>query len=219
MGRDVLDFRPFIGTALHNLGIINLLHGDFGAALSFFHRAAENRKACLNEGHVDYIVSFRKSPTICSRLFTGNSHSFNLLSLKTSIVKCAVCQFALNDYARAQSLLEEALDLAKTHRTTLADHCQIAEIQNNLGCLTYMCGESDAAANLFQQSLEVQHAVLNRALYTSSAKLVSQSVSLNTAITRANIGYLKLARNETAIAITSFEASLMVSDGVALPLS
>lgn len=57
VGREVLDFRPFIGTALHNLGIVNLLQGDFGAALSFFHRAAENRKACLGRAHVDYVVS------------------------------------------------------------------------------------------------------------------------------------------------------------------
>lgn len=127
-------------------------------------------------------------------------------------MKCAVCQFALDDYARAQSLLEEALAVAITSKKTLADYSQVAEILNNLGCLAYMCGESGAASGLFQQSLDVQAELQSQALYTSSAKLASQSASLNIAITRANIGYLKLAVNEAWTAIKAFEASLIVSD-------
>ena len=56
-GLGTTDFKPFIGVALHNLGILNLLNGDYKEALSFFVRAVENRKACLGEGHPDHVVS------------------------------------------------------------------------------------------------------------------------------------------------------------------
>ena len=54
----ITDFRPYIGVALHNLGILNLLNGEYKEALSYFGRAVENRKACLGEGHPDHVVRF-----------------------------------------------------------------------------------------------------------------------------------------------------------------
>ena len=50
------DFRPYIGVALHNIGILNLLNGEYSMALSFFTRAIESRKSCLGEGHPDHVV-------------------------------------------------------------------------------------------------------------------------------------------------------------------
>jgi hypothetical protein len=52
----ITDFRPYIGVALHNLGILNLLNGEYSEAMSYFGRAADNRKACLGEGHPDHVV-------------------------------------------------------------------------------------------------------------------------------------------------------------------
>ena len=51
------DFKPYIGVALHNLGVLHLLSGHYEEALSFFSRAVENRKVCLGEGHRDHVVS------------------------------------------------------------------------------------------------------------------------------------------------------------------
>jgi hypothetical protein len=56
-GLGTTDFKPYIGVALHNLGILNLLNGEYKEALSFFTRAVDNRKACLGEGHPDHVVS------------------------------------------------------------------------------------------------------------------------------------------------------------------
>lgn len=53
-----LDFRPFIGNALHNLGLLHFLNSDFKEALSFFVRARDSRKSLLGENHPDYLVSF-----------------------------------------------------------------------------------------------------------------------------------------------------------------
>lgn len=56
-GFGTTDFKPFIGVALHNLGILNLLNGEYKEAHSYFARAVENRKSCLGEGHPDHVVS------------------------------------------------------------------------------------------------------------------------------------------------------------------
>ena len=63
-GSGAIDFKPYIGMALHNLGILNLLKGDYDEALSYFTRAVENRKSNLGENHPHYIVS----PTRCDAL-------------------------------------------------------------------------------------------------------------------------------------------------------
>ena len=55
-GPPTTDFKPYIGVALHNLGIMNLLNGRYREALSFFTRAVENRLACLGQGHPDHVV-------------------------------------------------------------------------------------------------------------------------------------------------------------------
>lgn len=56
-GPGTIDFKPYIGMALHNLGVLNLLKGDYDEALSYFTRAVENRKSNLGEDHPHYIVS------------------------------------------------------------------------------------------------------------------------------------------------------------------
>jgi tetratricopeptide (TPR) repeat protein len=48
-------FRPYIGVALHNLGILNLLKGEYREAVSYFGRALEYRQECLGEGHPDHL--------------------------------------------------------------------------------------------------------------------------------------------------------------------
>jgi hypothetical protein len=55
-----INFKPYIGMALHNLGILNLLKGDYDEALSYFTRAVDNRKGNLGEDHPHYIVSTKR---------------------------------------------------------------------------------------------------------------------------------------------------------------
>ena len=67
-GNGAIDFKPYIGMALHNLGVLNLLKGDYDEALSYFARAVENRKSNLGEDHPHYIVS----PNASMLLSDGN---------------------------------------------------------------------------------------------------------------------------------------------------
>ena len=54
-----VDFQLYVGVALHNLGVLNLLRGEYAEAISFFTRAVENRRSHLGEDHPDHIVSLQ----------------------------------------------------------------------------------------------------------------------------------------------------------------
>ena len=179
------DFKPYLGVALHNIGILQLLNGQYKDAASFFTRAVENRKTCLGLGHPDHV---------------------------TSLVKLAICLFALNDFGEAHSKLEEALHYARQYaeqkRASLADILQLAEILNNLGCLSYMCGQVSSAHSFFKESLGVQFDTLSESLYSDS-NFAGHSISLSISITRANVGFVKLVTKDVLTAVTALEAALM----------
>jgi len=64
--RRLSEFRPFIGLALYNLGIVHMLRGEFQMACQIFDRAMTNR-ANHNHGgeHVDHLVR-KKGLPYCS---------------------------------------------------------------------------------------------------------------------------------------------------------
>ena len=63
-----IDFKPYIGMGLHNLGILNLLKGEYEEALSYFNRAVENRRHNLGENHPLYIVSATEKALFMTRM-------------------------------------------------------------------------------------------------------------------------------------------------------
>ena len=90
------------------------------------------------------------------------------------------------------------------------DYCQLGEILNNLGCLSYMCGQPSKAMKLFREALDVQLAVLNSTLYGGS-KYSAHSATLNISITRGNIGFLALVLKDVSSGIVALESALRVS--------
>jgi hypothetical protein len=93
----------------------------------------------------------------------------------------------------------------------LSDHRQVAEILNNLGCLSYMGGEIERAMLFFKESLKVQTTASDHSMYIGS-KFSCHSASLNLSITRANIGFLSLTYFRDANeSVTIFESAVKVS--------
>ena len=84
----------------------------------------------------------------------------------------------MDNFADAHTNLELALALAGSKARTTSDYCQLGEILNNLGCLSYMCGQPTKAMKLFRESLDVQLAVLNSTLYGGS-KYSAHSATLS----------------------------------------
>jgi tetratricopeptide (TPR) repeat protein len=127
---------------------------------------------------------------------------------QSSLVKMAVCRYAMNEFEEAHAKLEQALAYARRSCTAIEDRMLVAEILNNLGCLAYMCGQPVAANSFYRDSMDVQFGVLSDSLYAGNATL-GQTISLNISITRANIGFIKLVTKELPVAVTAFENALM----------
>lgn len=126
-------------------------------------------------------------------------------------MKTATCRFALEDYSTAYPELEKALSLSREVLHTAADHCQVAEILNNLGCLTYMGGEIERSMLFFRESLKVLTTSSELSMYYES-KFSYHTASLNWSITRANIGFLSLTFfHDAAESVVIFESALKVS--------
>jgi tetratricopeptide (TPR) repeat protein len=174
-------YKAYIGAVLHNIGILHLLKFDFDKALYHFIRAAANRKIHFGAGSVDHLAS---------------------------LSKIAVCYYAMNDFEEAHKGLEEVLELSKNHLAGLTDFMQIGETLNNLGVLSFMCGQSEVAMTMFKECSEIQNAVLKQCLY-GGPRLGGHATSLAISVTRGNVGYIRMLTKNAGAAIVEFESSLM----------
>jgi hypothetical protein len=84
--------------------------------------------------------------------------------------------------------LEECLALTQHGARSISDQRQQAEVLNNLGCLTYICGQPERAMELFAESFQVQSVALDHSLY-SGARFSCHSATLNMSVTKGNSKY------------------------------
>jgi hypothetical protein len=56
--QSVFHHKKYVATALHNIGIIHMLSGNFQESFTFFERATMIRASSLGVHHPDHIVSF-----------------------------------------------------------------------------------------------------------------------------------------------------------------
>ena len=110
----------------------------------------------------------------------------------------------------AHAELEQALSLSKSNCKGVTDFMQVAEVLNNLGVLTFLCGDPGKSLKLFQESLQFQHAIISHSLYDSFV-LAAHGTTLNVSVTRGNIGFVKMVQKEFSAALVAFESALMVS--------
>ena len=176
--------EPYIGNALYNKGIVNFLKEDYKEALTCFEEALKRR------------VSPHRKPKAKPKA-----------DELTTLVKIALCHFALGRFSKAHTALEVCLGTAKGYSKTITDFSQVAEILNNLGCLAFIGGDSDAAMQMFVEALKVQQSVVSHSLYSGSV-LAGHSANLNISVVRANIAFLRLCDKDYRGAIVFFERSL-----------
>ena len=122
-----------------------------------------------------------------------------------------MCKFALQDFEEARRDLRNALVLAraKFEEDSLSCRRQLAEIINNIACLSYICDEPKHVLPLLQESLEIQMEISNHSLYIGS-KFASQTSALNMTVTKANMGFLALVSRNIPQAVEFFEAAAKV---------
>ncbi|KAL3913626.1 MAG: hypothetical protein SGILL_006413 [Bacillariaceae sp.] len=121
-GLQAADFQLYIGVALHDLGVLNLLKGEYVEALSFFTRAAENRRGHLGEGHPDHIVSeelvVKELPVAITALENALMEQQILLrgahdTIVATMDHVAVANILYNDQEKAAMMFRRILELQR----------------------------------------------------------------------------------------------------------
>ena len=115
----------------------------------------------------------------------------------------------MEDYTEAYSDLKEALSLSRKITKSLSDYRQLAEILNNLGCLSYMGGELEKAMQFLREANTIQAIASENSLYIGS-KFSSQSIALNASVTNGNIGFISLLLQEVTESVTTLESAMLV---------
>ena len=172
--------RVCIGTALHNLGVVHMLRGEYKEALNYFERAATNRKACSGTNTLDYL---------------------------SSLAKTALCRMAVEDFEAAKKDFENILALAQSSLSGLSYHRLCAEALNNLGVIWHLSGKTEKAIKLFHEAIKTHIVVNESSLYTGT-KFSGHTASLNQSVSKANVGYIALLSKRIPASIQSFEFSL-----------
>ena len=121
-----------------------------------------------------------------------------------------MCHYALKDFWKARTMLVGALELCKDKQQSVSDYMQLAEILNNLGCLSFLLNHPIAAKKMIKESVQVQLAIQTHMVYIGN-KQSRYSACLNMSVTQANIGYLKLSTRDYSAAVSTFQATLLVS--------
>jgi tetratricopeptide (TPR) repeat protein len=125
---------------------------------------------------------------------------------QTSLVKTAMCHFAMENYTLAYSQLELALSLSREGIHTLSDHRQVAEVLNNLGCLSYMGGEIERAMLFFREAMKILTKAVDFATY-SDVQFDSHSTILALSIAKSNVAFLSLTfYRDVTESVTMFES-------------
>jgi hypothetical protein len=175
----MMECKRYIGIVMHNVGVILFLQGKWQDAFAYFERATWNR-SCATLGDSAHV---------------------------SSLARTAMASYALDDIPGSIAKLEEALQLARGNTSRLSDHHLLAEILNNLGCLSYQTGKADRALELFDESLQIQRIAADHSLYVGS-KLSCHQETINMSVTKANIGLLHLAIKDASQCIDLFESAI-----------
>jgi len=207
---DFQGFKLFIGVALHNIGVIHLLRGKYHEAFTYFERATLNRASSIGAGHSDHIVSLLQllfAFILFGRDAFADLFACCLIIVQSSLVNMSICRYALEDFPSAHAGFEEALGLARGNKNTLADYRQLAGILNNLGCLAHMCGQTERAMELLEESLDAQNYAADKSLYAGS-RFSCHTAALTLTITKANMGLIALLNQDVSLSIAAFEAAI-----------
>lgn len=124
-------------------------------------------------------------------------------------MKTAVCHIALEDFSNALNYFQHALSLSREQTSTLADHRQLAEILNNLGCLAFITGDAEKARRFLGEALNLLTVASDHSIYVGS-KFSSHTATLNISIIKANAGFLLLSLRDIKQSINLFEAAIEV---------
>ena len=182
-----LDRAPLV----HNLAGVREAMGDFEAAATLYEEALELKRAHLDAGHPDVLLTLNNLAGVRYRVgdFAGSEAAFREAlearrqvlgdghpDVAISLSNLATVLQAQEKYEAAEPLMREALRVAE--EVYGEDHAQTATVRNNLGTILLMQGEAAEAEPLFRRALEVQREKLGESHPSLATALINLGQAL-----------------------------------------
>ena len=169
------EHHHLVGSALHNLGMVNFFDLRYDAALELFEEAIQIRTKSLGPDHPD---------------------------VQASRVKLALIYFAKGEVGKASEAFRQ---ICKKYVEVLGyGHPQLAKIQNNIGVVAYECGDKEGALQCFETAFEFQHKLLKEQEQCDSPE-DHEILSLATANTLTNMAFCYAKRHDFQQAMEMYE--------------
>lgn len=191
------NLEHLVGATHHNMGIVHLCIGNFGAALLSFEKAVAARIDFFASHHPLVAVSrciqnlpiYRNSPHLASLL----------LESQVSLVRQGETQFALGFFAEALESMKRASAMSPI------EDCTRAKILNNLGCVHYQLDNYEESLDAFISALEIQRRML-------ASPIRRQHIVHDASLTMCNMGKLYIKQCLFRMSYTVFEEAFVVRD-------
>ena len=134
--RDHGEGHPYVGSALHNLGIVLL-------------RA---------ERHEDALVAFEDAARVRKEISSRNGGLINP-DVATTLVKVGITNLLLKRFEQALESFTEALSIRRRALGELDP--QVGRVYNNIGCVNCELNQLNEACGAFEASLQIQRHALS----------------------------------------------------------
>lgn len=180
------EVHPYVGSAMHNLGIVLL-------------RA---------ERHEDALVAFEDAVRIRKEISLKNGGSIGPdVDVATTLVKIGITNLLLKRFERALESFKEALSI---RRRALGDlDPAVGRVFNNIGCVNCELNQLKEACGAFEASLQVQRHAL-------SLDVDNNSLKFGMSTTLCNLGYLYSREGRHLKSVAALKEALVLQETVLL---
>lgn len=219
-----------VGSALHNLGVVNMWAGNFRDALACFRDAFYVRREVLPRGHFSVAVTLSCLGTV----------SFALGKFNVSYVMFTQAFKILNEDEVAISKLWRKKSKASTKSSELAANIECtdenmlgkAKLLNNIGCAQYKAGKLKDAHDSLSKSFHLQQEVwlksypshtescVNNQKRTAIIHLQKKSrapLVFDKCLALCNVGRVYISRDEKEKAKDMYEKAMELQSDVFSP--
>lgn len=164
-GYDEFPPSPMIGTALAGAGIMAMEQGDHVDAVMWFERAREVTSQTDDISVLGFVVSNLSEPLLALGDLDGSLAAAKegldawqrsgSMDLRVGLVNLAWVHIARGEFADAEPILREALELFERYN----DLWGVAEVYDRLAQLHWRRGEAGEARNCLARALEVYDSI------------------------------------------------------------
>jgi len=184
VNRAEAEYEPYVGTIMHNIGVIYLLNQQYDLACKSLREASDYRSSCIGKHHMDYI---------------------------SSISRTGLAYYAQDKFFEAREMWQDALTLLRqlpiSPLSSSNTSAELSVVLNNLACAEFEIGEIKNSARTFLEALDLYR---NGGVTTEAENRQYEGYTAwKLAILRSNVGYIWLRMKNADAAIIAFEAALV----------